>query len=70
MHVLPIGHLNAKGLLAYLAKRRSAHDRVLGFRPTGWTHGSQRPIQARRRRPWLGGADSLVDALKVKPGSP
>lgn len=47
LHVIPIGQLNAKGLLAYLAKRRGPFDRVLGFRPTGWTHGSQGPCQVR-----------------------
>jgi DNA cross-link repair 1A protein len=35
--VVPLGHINMKKLEGYLATRTADFDRVIGFRPTGWT---------------------------------
>lgn len=37
VHVLPLGQINIERLKEYLELHRARHDRILGFRPTGWT---------------------------------
>ncbi|KAF8603867.1 DRMBL-domain-containing protein [Ceratobasidium sp. AG-I] len=38
VHVLPLGQINIERLKEYLELHRARHDRILGFRPTGWTY--------------------------------
>ncbi|CAE6398267.1 unnamed protein product [Rhizoctonia solani] len=38
VHVLPLGQINIEGLSEYLKLHQSQYDRILGFRPTGWTY--------------------------------
>ena len=37
VHVLPLGQINIERLKEYLELHGARHDRILGFRPTGWT---------------------------------
>ncbi|GKY93163.1 hypothetical protein MPSEU_000284300 [Mayamaea pseudoterrestris] len=36
--VVPLGHINMKKLEDYVTTRTGSFDRVVGFRPTGWSH--------------------------------
>ncbi|KAG9119609.1 hypothetical protein FRC07_005296 [Ceratobasidium sp. 392] len=38
VHVLPLGQISIERLTEYLELHRKRHDRILGFRPTGWTY--------------------------------
>ncbi|CAE7146275.1 unnamed protein product [Rhizoctonia solani] len=38
VHVLPLGQINIEGLSQYLTMHQAQYDRILGFRPTGWTY--------------------------------
>ncbi|CAE6364900.1 unnamed protein product [Rhizoctonia solani] len=38
VHVLPLGQINIEGLSEYLKLHQTQYDRILGFRPTGWTY--------------------------------
>ncbi|KAG8740556.1 hypothetical protein FRC10_004172 [Ceratobasidium sp. 414] len=38
VHVLPLGQVSIERLTKYLELHRKRHDRILGFRPTGWTY--------------------------------
>ncbi|KAH7327710.1 DRMBL-domain-containing protein [Rhizoctonia solani] len=38
VHVLPLGQISIEGLSEYLALHQGQYDRILGFRPTGWTY--------------------------------
>ncbi|CAE6436422.1 unnamed protein product [Rhizoctonia solani] len=38
VHVLPLGQISIEGLSEYLTLNQAQYDRILGFRPTGWTH--------------------------------
>lgn len=38
LHVLPMMQVNFKGLFAHLNKFSGKYDRVLAFKPTGWTY--------------------------------
>jgi DNA cross-link repair 1A protein len=44
--VVPLGHVNMKQLPSYLQVEigsfRKKFDRVVGFRPTGWSHSSKK----------------------------
>ncbi|KAG8708689.1 hypothetical protein FRC11_006260, partial [Ceratobasidium sp. 423] len=37
VHVLPLGQITIDALSEYLALHQAQYDRILGFRPTGWT---------------------------------
>jgi DNA cross-link repair 1A protein len=37
VHVLPLGQISIEGLSEYLTLNQAQYDRILGFRPTGWT---------------------------------
>lgn len=39
--VVPLGHINMKKLASYLTTRSGNFDRVVGFRPTGWSHSKK-----------------------------
>jgi DNA cross-link repair 1A protein len=39
--VVPLGHINMKRLEDYLTTRTGSFDRVVGFRPTGWSHSKK-----------------------------
>ncbi|CAE7146274.1 unnamed protein product, partial [Rhizoctonia solani] len=38
VHVLPLGKINIEGLDEYLTLHQAQYDRILGFKPTGWTY--------------------------------
>ncbi|QRV74289.1 DNA repair metallo-beta-lactamase [Ceratobasidium sp. AG-Ba] len=38
VHVLPLMQISVEKLTEYLELHRKRHDRILGFRPTGWTY--------------------------------
>ncbi|KAG9100370.1 hypothetical protein FRC06_004202 [Ceratobasidium sp. 370] len=38
VHVLPLGQISIEKLTEYWELHRKRHDRILGFRPTGWTY--------------------------------
>ncbi|CAE6466262.1 unnamed protein product [Rhizoctonia solani] len=38
VHVLPLGQINIEALSEYLTLHQAQYDRILGFRPTGWTY--------------------------------
>ncbi|CAE6403455.1 unnamed protein product [Rhizoctonia solani] len=38
VHVLPLGQITIEGLSEYLTLNQAQYDRILGFRPTGWTY--------------------------------
>ncbi|CAJ0946713.1 unnamed protein product [Ranitomeya imitator] len=40
LHVLPMMQVNFKGLAAHLNKFSGKYDRVLAFKPTGWTYSA------------------------------
>ncbi|XP_072281160.1 DNA cross-link repair 1A protein [Pyxicephalus adspersus] len=42
LHVLPMMQVNFKGLSAHLNKFSGKYDRVLAFKPTGWTYSEGR----------------------------
>jgi DNA cross-link repair 1A protein len=48
--VVPLGHINMKQLPDYLHVQigsfRKSFDRVVGFRPTGWSHSSSKKAGA------------------------
>jgi DNA cross-link repair 1A protein len=48
--VVPLGHINMKQLPNYLQVQigafRKSFDRVVGFRPTGWSHSSSKKAGA------------------------
>jgi DNA cross-link repair 1A protein len=48
--VVPLGHINMKQLPNYLQVQigsfRKSFDRVVGFRPTGWSHSSTKKAGA------------------------
>ena len=41
--VVPLGNINMQKMLPYLQpqQNRKLYDRVVGFRPTGWSHSSK-----------------------------
>lgn len=41
LHVLPISHLNATKLRAYMQSLHPTYSAVLAFRPTGWTYSEK-----------------------------
>ncbi|XP_078499985.1 DNA cross-link repair 1A protein [Lissotriton helveticus] len=41
LHVLPMMQVNCKGLLSHLNKFSGRYDRVLAFKPTGWTYSER-----------------------------
>lgn len=41
VHVLPMMHLNFKKLQAHLSRFSAQYDRLLAFKPTGWTFNQQ-----------------------------
>ncbi|XP_069467965.1 DNA cross-link repair 1A protein [Ambystoma mexicanum] len=41
LHVLPMMQVNFKGLLTHLNKFSGRYDRVLAFKPTGWTYSER-----------------------------
>ncbi|XP_005320745.2 DNA cross-link repair 1A protein [Ictidomys tridecemlineatus] len=41
VHLLPMMQINFKGLQNHLKKYDGKYDRILAFRPTGWTHSSK-----------------------------
>nr|XP_023652748.1 DNA cross-link repair 1A protein [Paramormyrops kingsleyae] len=41
VHVLPMGQVNVKGLQTHLRKFSGTYNKVLAFKPTGWTFSSQ-----------------------------
>lgn len=41
LHVLPMMQVNCKGLLSHLNKFSGRYDRVLAFKPTGWTYSDR-----------------------------
>ncbi|CAH2323135.1 DNA cross-link repair 1A [Pelobates cultripes] len=41
LHVLPMMQVNFKGLYAHLNKFSGKYERVLAFKPTGWTYSDQ-----------------------------
>uniref|UniRef100_A0A8C5Q228 DNA cross-link repair 1A protein n=1 Tax=Leptobrachium leishanense TaxID=445787 RepID=A0A8C5Q228_9ANUR len=41
LHILPMMQLNFKGLYAHLNKFSGKYDRVLAFKPTGWTYSDR-----------------------------
>lgn len=41
LHVLPISHLNATKLRAYMQSLHPTYNAVLAFRPTGWTYSEK-----------------------------
>ncbi|KAJ1140334.1 hypothetical protein NDU88_006691 [Pleurodeles waltl] len=41
LHVLPMMQVNCKGLLNHLNKFSGRYDRVLAFKPTGWTYSDR-----------------------------
>ncbi|QRW17271.1 DNA repair metallo-beta-lactamase [Rhizoctonia solani] len=38
VHVLPLGQITIESLSEYLVLNQAQYDRILGFRPTGWTY--------------------------------
>jgi DNA cross-link repair 1A protein len=57
LHIVPIGHLNAKKLGEHLTAQGRRHDALLAFRPTGWTHTQAPP---------KGAAASAASAQRVR----
>lgn len=41
VHLLPMMQINFKGLQSHLKKCGGKYDRILAFRPTGWTHSNK-----------------------------
>ncbi|XP_078007740.1 DNA cross-link repair 1A protein-like [Phascolarctos cinereus] len=41
VHLLPMMQINFKGLQNHLNKCDGKYDRILAFRPTGWTHSEK-----------------------------
>lgn len=37
VHMIPLRDISLEGLAAYLKRYQKDYDRILGFRPTGWT---------------------------------
>ncbi|CAE6447584.1 unnamed protein product [Rhizoctonia solani] len=41
VHVLPLRQISIEGLSEYLTLHQAQYDRILGFKPTGWTYTSK-----------------------------
>lgn len=41
LHVAPMGMLGYKQITELLQKMKNKYDRIVGFRPTGWSHGEK-----------------------------
>ncbi|XP_054975008.1 DNA cross-link repair 1A protein [Sorex araneus] len=41
VHLLPMMHINFKGLQKHLKRFDGKYDQILAFRPTGWTHSNK-----------------------------
>ena len=37
VHLVPLRDISLEGLTQYLMRFESRYDRILGYRPTGWT---------------------------------
>ncbi|EUC64525.1 DNA cross-link repair protein pso2/snm1 [Rhizoctonia solani AG-3 Rhs1AP] len=48
VHVLPLRQINIEGLSEYLTLHQAQYDRILGFKPTGWTYASKYAPVARQ----------------------
>jgi DNA cross-link repair 1A protein len=49
LHVLPMGSLNMKDLVAYLDEFPQ-YNRIIGIKPTGWTHNSDSGLSVESKR--------------------
>lgn len=59
LHVLPISHLNATKLRAYLQSLHRTYSAVLAFRPTGWTYSEKVGSNLEELRPQCSGAVTI-----------
>ena len=58
LHVLPMNQINLRKLTAYLEKWSGKYQRLVAFRPTGWTF-SERSSRLAEIKPSLAGGVSL-----------
>lgn len=56
LHVLPISHLNATKLRAYMQSFHPTYSAVLAFRPTGWTYSEKVGSKLQDLKPQCSGA--------------
>ncbi|KAG0586268.1 hypothetical protein KC19_2G077400 [Ceratodon purpureus] len=59
LHVLPISHLNATKLRAYMQSFHPTYNAVLAFRPTGWTYSEKVGSNLEELRPQCSGAVTI-----------
>jgi len=59
LHVLPMNKINLRDLTAYLDKWSDKYERLIAFKPTGWTYSAKGSSKLTEIRPSVAGCVSL-----------